>query len=313
MEHYYTGDTWRNTKWMWDHYIPMPNSPKRLLAFPNIGDWSTAKNKWGFSKIYVTPGYEAGAAAIFGAANVMLALSLNDPNNQTYVQNADNNQVTNFYVDEPGRKGGYDAMLALRNIVWGADSRNRLWAADYNCGACNACIVVDGYCDYMTLSLSNYIGNDMYAVTGGGCGCDHVITDYGYFRDEFGGAFHFAWIDNDSLDRPCYADFFSWLNSNGVPEVWWYADSTPLESEIQHFTDTAYQSGWLQRVDQLYSDIYTCQLDNVGFHPPSTDAQYYGVWNGSYYAGPVDPATPNAQLCWLLTSETATGEYSAPY
>ena len=121
MAQYYNKGQQCTTKspWYWHKYTPMPGSNKYLCTKADglTFDWSIVHNKYGLTKFSIGPGYEQTAAAIFGAGNIIVGLKLRDSNNQTYIRNANAQNVTNFHVDEPGRNGTFSDMQALVDLV----------------------------------------------------------------------------------------------------------------------------------------------------------------------------------------------------
>lgn len=189
----------------------------------------------------------------------------------------------------------------------------KVWAANYNCGGCYWCETIKASLILTTSTSSMPLETTCDASNASDrCACDNIIDDWNFFS-QMGSRFNFVWMNDDSLDQNCWPGNFSWLNSYGVPGAWWYHGGSAVETTLKAFTDVAFQYGWLQGVNQLWNFLYTCQQNKVAFYPPGGLGDYYGVWNGSEYTGPVDPNSPGATLCWVLTSETATGQYSQPY
>ena len=192
-----------------------------------------------------------------------------------------------------------------------------VWANDYNCGGCPACLTADGLCDFNTLSLADIIGNDMYASLGGnGCSCSNITGDYNDFNNRFGSRFSFVWMNDGTSDRNCWDGNFNWLNSHGIPGAWWYHGGGAVEATLKAFTDVAFKYGWLQETDEGLIYVHTYQQNNVAFTPPPigfNGTDYYGVWDNTKlaYTGPVDPNSAGAVLCWMFTSQTS--QYYGPY
>ncbi len=259
-------------------------------------------------------------AAGFNTNQILVGIGYNDANGNATI-NPDwqnivsgwGSQVLGYFFDEPsGSQGGISILPSYMETVQSAIHAvgSKLWLDDFDSGVMP--YPYDNYhpAGHQILDHGDYImcdaDNSKWVSGVGGVGC-YVGEDYNEFQEWFPGGsqptfntiFTMPTFDNRNI-----GSVVNWmddhLGNNINTFVLWLPENAWNWDEVTAFAGYAYQAGFLGQYQELKQIEYVCQLDNVGF-PPGTDSQmgYYGVLtDGWYYAGPVDPSTPGAILCW---------------
>jgi hypothetical protein len=312
---YYTqGATYNGgTIWQFDHWVPAPG--KYLIIYPGgvVTDYSKLINYYGFT--YVRTGDESVINEI-GGSHVMMPID--DQNYETAITTGSKYEVKVYFADEPGY--GAPSMQTIVQAVHQAGGV--VWADDFNEQVVIAGVVVwEHLANSTALNAADVVGTDMYEQTPiiGGVSdhyytCSDVITEYENFSSLFGQKFQFAWEEFDA-NYDCFTSAFSYLVTHNMNACGLYCDgggkwNTAVPSDWSHvdaFCQNAENAGFLDRVDQLYTQTYVCQENGVRFTPTSP-ADCYGIYENGGYDRPTSADEPGEVLCWAYTP-SATGQY----
>lgn len=228
--------------------------------------------------------------------------------------------VLGYWIDEPSNVISASTMYQVQTLVLGYGKP--LWLDDYDTGVipeweypCYSYHLAD----WGTLHYANYLMCDADNAKNtngvGDCGT-YLAENYNEFLNYDPGLNIF----NTVFTMPAYpseGDVIAWLE-NHVPQVNNFALWLPSSwswGDIDNFVGWAYQAGFLGQYQLLKQAQYVCEANNVGFSPGSSGiaGSYYGVWNGSYYTGPVDPNTQGATLCWMLQTWVSQNQYQTVF
>ena len=331
------GAQWTNTQWNFYKYLPADSAKGKYLVLwgiPPNGDYATMYNKYCFRRL-VCAGDQVAAAASAGFTLSQLIISIgwnNYDGTYTIVSNWGQlvsqygSSVLGFMMDEPsGGLTGAD-MASLKNFIVGFNGK--VWLDDYDTGVIPklyapphnyhlADVPMLDYADYVTSD-----GNTSVWISGNnalGIG-PYLSDDYNEFQGWFGSkltAIVCKTMDNSGALRNDET-MWDWLQghsscNNFVLYLDWDNYPSGVAPSIDNFEADAYDAGFLGTEKELYDYKFVCEKDGVTFTPNGIISEYYGVWNGSGYSGPVDPSYPGAVVCWQLASTTPTGEFQDSY
>lgn len=328
------------TSWFLVNYVPATghNGTYTLIdaGTSSFQDQQKFCQYYGFSRAICDSAYVGQFhAAGFNTNQILVGIGYNDANgNATIKDNWQNivngwgNQVLGYFFDEPsGSQGGISILPSYMETVQNAVHTvgSKLWLDDFDSG-----VMPYPYGNYhpaghQILDHGDYImcdaDNSKWVSGVGGVGC-YVGEDYNEFQEWFPGGsqptfntiFTMPTFDNRNI-----GSVVNWMDDHLGNNINTFALWLPPDAwnwaEVDAFASYAYQAGFLGQYQEQQQAKYVCQQDNVGFTPGNgTLLSYYGVWNGTYFSGPVDPSsTLAATLCWQFQENDPTGQFQTVY
>ncbi|MCL5266871.1 MAG: hypothetical protein M1469_02060 [Bacteroidetes bacterium] len=331
------GAQWTYNQWNFYKYLPEDSAKGKYLVLwgvPPNGDYASMYNNYCFRRVVCTGDQIAAAtSAGFRLDQLIISIGYHDDSGN-YIIVSDwgqliseyKDEVLGYLMDEPSGFLTGQQMADLKSYI--VTFNGKLWLDDYDTG-----VIPSSYApphnyhlaDVPMLNNADYVlndGNTSIWISGNnplGIG-PYLSDDYNEFQGWFGTKFNAIvckTMDNSGALRNDQT-MWDWLQghsncNNFVLYLDWAKYSSGVEPSITNFEADAYDAGFLGTEKELYDYKFVCEEDGVTFTPNGTANDYYGVWNGNGYSGPVDPSTPGAVVCWQLASTTPTGQFQDTY
>ena len=336
------GAQWTNTQWNFYKYLPEDSAKgKYLVLIGATGGYDSLYSKYCFRRAVVGWAQDVTAytQARFSEAQLLFQLGYlkQDPDTPTGTYIVDPNwsndvaayagTLLGFWMDEPSIALAQSTMDNIKNHISALNAT--LWLNDYDTEMVPPSNpVLQAANSYHPVNLNilqdgDFVWNDGNTskwVSGANLfGVDVLSDDYGEFQGFFGNRFNgiVCTVMDGSGALLNDATMFYWLqdhsNCNNFALYLNPAFENAWPAALNNFEADAYDAGFLGTQNELYDYKFACQQNAVVFTPPGTSADYYGLWNGTEYTGPVAPGTQGAVVCWVLSSMTATGQFQDNY
>ncbi len=254
-----------------------------IWVTPNIISYYAAYNTYGFNEILINWGDTTNVMNIgFKPDSIMIGLSPTEPasdilNSRSYGY---------YYFDEP-----YEHGITASNVGYYAEAiytknpNSKCMISDYKWtkpATCNGFINYDGSDIQSYLVYPNMgIMSDQYYLDDP-CG---TMVDYWNEYFNYYNPYSFAdMMDNTMNNAGGWGSCFNWASAH-INNIWLYASNTGDESVIQNFCQTAWETGWLYRLENQFLIIWKCSSPS-----PCTNCNYQtgqGNWYvyDSFYTG----------------------------
>ena len=325
------GAKWTYSQWNFYKRLPEDSAKGKYLVVglpPSGVDYASMYQQYCFRRAICSSGQQLTdvTTAGFSRAEILVGIGANDYQS---VINQYGSSVLGYFIDEPSGTNGVgqitgEEMSQIKIAIITAGSK--LYLDDYDTGVIPGTYVgVHSYhlADAVTLGYGDFIWNDGNTskwVSGANIlGIDYLQDDYNEFQSWFGDRL------NGIVCKPMDGSgalmndqtMWSWLQSHpNCNNFVLYLDpafQSDWPAALSNFEADASQAGFLGTENQLYDYQFVCQESGVRFTPNGTAFNYYGVWDGSGYSGPVIEGTAGAVVCWQLLSTTPTGQFQDIY